>query len=192
MTLTGDKRQTANVILSAGSDQQEIPANKSPAVPPADLPNAPSATATAPSCRISASPLNRPRQRAETGDAQQANPHAQNSSNARLNLGDSVGRRRDYRAQAKAKGKNGQTITEPTAANLDFHIALGGLTTGLYGQPHTTPYSPRRFPGSNLKEPYASTGIWSGSWSGDHPDADLRHHGLQAGKRRRKGHGIAA
>lgn len=34
--------------------------------------------------------------------------------------------------QAKAKGKNGQTITEPTSTNLDFHIALGGLTTGLY------------------------------------------------------------
>jgi len=34
--------------------------------------------------------------------------------------------------QAKAKGKNGETITEPTSANLDFHIALGGLTTGLY------------------------------------------------------------
>jgi hypothetical protein len=34
--------------------------------------------------------------------------------------------------QAKAKGKNGETITEPTPANLDFHIALGGLTTGLY------------------------------------------------------------
>jgi hypothetical protein len=34
--------------------------------------------------------------------------------------------------QAKAKGKNGQTITEPTDANLDFHIALGGLTTGMY------------------------------------------------------------
>ena len=34
--------------------------------------------------------------------------------------------------EAKAKGKNGQTITEPTAANLDFHMALGGLTTGLY------------------------------------------------------------
>lgn len=34
--------------------------------------------------------------------------------------------------QANAKGKNGQTITEPTDANLDFHIALGGLTTGLY------------------------------------------------------------
>lgn len=33
---------------------------------------------------------------------------------------------------AKAKGRNGRPITEPTDANLDFHIALGGLTTGLY------------------------------------------------------------
>jgi hypothetical protein len=33
---------------------------------------------------------------------------------------------------AKAKGKNGQTITEPTTANLDFHAALGGVTTALY------------------------------------------------------------
>jgi hypothetical protein len=33
---------------------------------------------------------------------------------------------------AKAKGKNGQPITEPTEANLDFHIALGGLTSGMY------------------------------------------------------------
>ena len=33
---------------------------------------------------------------------------------------------------AKAKGRNGQVIKEPTAANLDTHIALGGLTTGLY------------------------------------------------------------
>ena len=33
---------------------------------------------------------------------------------------------------AKAKGKNGQTITEPTDANLDFHASLGGLTSALY------------------------------------------------------------
>src|ERR1039457_2301937 len=33
---------------------------------------------------------------------------------------------------AKAKGKNGQTITEPTTANLDVHAALGGVTTALY------------------------------------------------------------
>lgn len=34
--------------------------------------------------------------------------------------------------QAKSKGKNGQPITEPTPANLDFHIALGSLTTAMY------------------------------------------------------------
>src|ERR1035437_6106846 len=33
---------------------------------------------------------------------------------------------------AKAKGKNGQSFTEPTQANLYFHAALGGVTTGLY------------------------------------------------------------
>jgi hypothetical protein len=33
---------------------------------------------------------------------------------------------------AKAKGRNGQAIKEPTTANLDFHIAVGGATTGLY------------------------------------------------------------
>lgn len=33
---------------------------------------------------------------------------------------------------ASAKGRNGQTIKEPTNANLDFHAALGGTTTVLY------------------------------------------------------------
>lgn len=33
---------------------------------------------------------------------------------------------------AKAKGRNGQTVREPTQANLDFHAALGGTTTALY------------------------------------------------------------
>jgi carboxypeptidase family protein len=33
---------------------------------------------------------------------------------------------------AKAKGKNGEPIQEPTQANLDAHAALGGLTTALY------------------------------------------------------------
>jgi len=44
---------------------------------------------------------------------------------------------------AKAKGKNGQTITEPTTANLDFHAALGGATTALY---FTTAYYAIRAP----------------------------------------------
>ncbi len=33
---------------------------------------------------------------------------------------------------AKAKGRNGETIREPTDGNLDFHTALGGLTTAMY------------------------------------------------------------
>lgn len=33
---------------------------------------------------------------------------------------------------AKAKGRNGQVISEPTDANLDFHAAVGGLATALY------------------------------------------------------------
>lgn len=33
---------------------------------------------------------------------------------------------------AKAKGKNGETIKEPSQTNLDVHAALGGLTTALY------------------------------------------------------------
>jgi hypothetical protein len=32
----------------------------------------------------------------------------------------------------KAKGKNGEPITEPSNANLDFHAALGGATAALY------------------------------------------------------------
>jgi len=33
---------------------------------------------------------------------------------------------------AKTEGKHGETIHEPTTANLDFHAALGGLTTAMY------------------------------------------------------------
>lgn len=34
--------------------------------------------------------------------------------------------------QAAIKGRDGQTIHQPTPANLDFHIALGAATTDLY------------------------------------------------------------
>jgi hypothetical protein len=33
---------------------------------------------------------------------------------------------------AKAKGRNGQTISEPSDTNLDIHAALGGLTAAMY------------------------------------------------------------
>jgi len=47
VTLTGAKGQTVDLVLNASPAQQKIPANKSPATPPANLPNAPSST-TAP------------------------------------------------------------------------------------------------------------------------------------------------
>jgi hypothetical protein len=44
---------------------------------------------------------------------------------------------------AKAKGRNGQIIREPTTANLDFHAAVGGLATAMY---FTTAYFTRCLP----------------------------------------------
>jgi hypothetical protein len=32
----------------------------------------------------------------------------------------------------KAKGRNGQTVTEPSSVNLDFHAALGSATAAMY------------------------------------------------------------
>lgn len=56
---------------------------------------------------------------------------------------------------AKAKGKNGEPIEEPTDTNLDVHLALGALTSGMYWStayfaifapkvPGTKPYGPIR------------------------------------------------
>lgn len=42
-----------------------------------------------------------------------------------------------------AKGKNGQAISEPSTANLDFHAALGGVTAAMY---FTTAYYAIRAP----------------------------------------------
>lgn len=134
VTLTGAKGQMVDVTLKTTSPQQGTPAGKLPEAPPANLPNAPSST-----------PNNAPSLQ-DLGFAP-----SQTQTNAQLQA------RLDKRThmlkvhqtlglitaipmaaalitgpQAKAKGKNGQTITEPTSANLDFHIALGSLTTGLY------------------------------------------------------------
>jgi Carboxypeptidase regulatory-like domain len=131
--LTGDQQQTANFNLNTGSAQQEIPSNKPTAAPPADLPNAPSQTPSAPSLQ----------DLGFTPQQTQANPQMQEMLDKRthmLKVHQTLGLITAIPMvasvitgpQAKAKGKNGQLITEPTAANLDSHIALGGLTTGLY------------------------------------------------------------
>jgi hypothetical protein len=125
VTLTGDKQQTLNFNLDAGSGQQETPANNPTAAPTANLPS--------PSLQ----------DLGFTAEQTQANAQMQAMLDKRthmLKVHQALGLITAIPMvaslitgpQAKAKGKNGQTITEPTAANLDFHIALGGLTTGLY------------------------------------------------------------
>jgi carboxypeptidase family protein len=133
VTLTGNEQQTMDFSLNIGSPHQETPANKPTAVPPADLPNAPSQTTSAPSLQ----------DLGFTPQQTQANAQLQEMLEKRthmLKVHQTLGLITAIPMvasvitgpQAKAKGKNGQVITEPTAANLDFHIALGGLTTGLY------------------------------------------------------------
>jgi Carboxypeptidase regulatory-like domain len=133
VTITGDKQQTKNFSLNTGSAQQEIPANKPTAAPRTDLPNAPSQTTSAPTLQ----------DLGFTPQQTQANAQMQEMLEKRthmLKVHQTLGLITAIPMvasvitgpQAKAKGKNGLIITEPTSANLDFHIALGGLTTGLY------------------------------------------------------------
>jgi Carboxypeptidase regulatory-like domain len=131
--ITGNKQQTMDFNLNTGSAQQEIPANKPTTTPPANLPNAPSGATAPPSLQ----------DLGFTPQQTQANAQMQEMLEKRthmLKVHQTLGLITAIPLvasvitgpQAKAKGKNGQTITEPTPANLDFHIALGGLTTGLY------------------------------------------------------------
>jgi hypothetical protein len=55
--------------------------------------------------------------------------------------------------QAKAKGRNGQTITEPSSANLDFHAALGGLTAAMYFTTAWYAIDAPRIPGTTHRGP---------------------------------------
>lgn len=54
---------------------------------------------------------------------------------------------------AAAKGRNGEAIQEPTSANLDFHMALGGLTTGMYWTTAFYAIDAPRIPGSHHRGP---------------------------------------
>ena len=132
ITLIDSKEQTMDLVLNAGTTQQEIPANPAP-TPPANLPNAPSSNMTSPSL----SDLGFSASQTQGSAQEQA---LLNKRTHMLKVHQTLGlitviplaATLITGPQAKAKGKNGQMITEPTAANLDFHIALGGLTTGLY------------------------------------------------------------
>ena len=131
VTLTGGKQQTVNFNLNTGSGQQETPANKPTTAPAANLPNAPSSSTTSPSLQ----------DLGFTAEQTQANAQMQAMLDKRthmlkvhqtLGLITAIPMVASVITGPKAKGNKGQIITEPTADNLDFHIALGGLTTGLY------------------------------------------------------------
>jgi hypothetical protein len=127
VTLTGANPLTVNLILTAGSTQNQA------AEPQSELPNAPSSAPPPPSLG----------DLGFTPQQTQANTQLQAMLTKRtemLKIHQRLGlitvipmaAALITGPMAKAKGKNGQPITEPTTANLDFHAALGGATTALY------------------------------------------------------------
>jgi hypothetical protein len=120
----------------APSTQQPAPSTRQAPAPQPELPNAP-APATSSSQEPSLSDLG------FTPQQTQADPKLQAELNKRtemLKIHQRLGlitlapmaATLITGPMAKAKGKNGQTITEPSNANLDFHAALGGTTAALY------------------------------------------------------------
>ncbi|HVC90494.1 MAG TPA: carboxypeptidase-like regulatory domain-containing protein [Acidobacteriaceae bacterium] len=131
--LTGATEQSIDLALNAAPPQQGNPANQLPAAP---QPNAPNAPSNSPSS-LSLQDLGFTSAQTQGSAQRQA---LLNKRTHMLKVHQTLGLITAVPMfatlisgpQAKAKGKNGQPITEPTSANLDLHIALGGLTTGLY------------------------------------------------------------
>jgi hypothetical protein len=133
VTVTGAGPQTMDLVLSAGSAQQGSGATQPTTTPLPELPNAPSSTSASPSL----SDLGFTPQQTQANTQLQAMLEKRTEMlkiHQRLGLITAIPMAAAVITgpYAKAKGKNGQTITEPTTANLDFHAALGGATTGLY------------------------------------------------------------
>jgi Carboxypeptidase regulatory-like domain len=128
VTVNGTGPQSLDLVLNPVPAQQ-APANK----PPQELPNAPSNAPASPSLEdLGFKP-----------EQTQANAQLQTMLEKRTRMLKTHQRLGLITAipmaaavitgpMAKAKGKNGETIKEPTTANIDFHAALGGVTTALY------------------------------------------------------------
>jgi hypothetical protein len=138
---TPPEQQTAQQPTSAQpqSDSQPAPSSQQAPSPQSPLPNAPS-PAQAPASTSQAPSL------ADLGftpQQTQGDPKLQAELNKRtemLKIHQRLGlitlapmaATLITGPMAKAKGRNGEPITEPTNANLDFHAALGGTTAALY------------------------------------------------------------
>ncbi len=134
VTLTpAAEQRTDFVLMAASSQQQGTPANNLPPAPQPNPPQSPSSNANG----LSLQDLGFASSQTQGSAQQQA---LLNKRTHMLKVHQTLGLITAIPMaatlisgpQAKAKGKNGQVIREPTSANLDLHIALGGLTTGLY------------------------------------------------------------
>ncbi|MHB1938027.1 MAG: hypothetical protein ACYCOR_15765 [Acidobacteriaceae bacterium] len=137
-TLTPAADQQVGAEASSASPQQGTPANNLPPAPQPNPQQAPSSNSNAPSLQD----LGFSSTQTQGSAQQQA---LLNKRTHMLKVHQTLGLITAIPMaatlisgpMAKAKGKNGQPIKEPTSANLDIHIALGGLTSGLY---YTTAY----------------------------------------------------
>jgi hypothetical protein len=135
VTITDVPRQTLDLLLNPAAQQG------TPPTPPSGEPGLPNAPSAAPPSSPPASPSLQ-----DLGfSAQQTQPNTKLQAmldkrtrmlkiHQRLGLITAIPMAAAVITgpMAKAKGKNGQAIKEPTTANLDFHAALGGVTTALY------------------------------------------------------------
>jgi len=122
ITLTGAGKPTLNVTLAKGGGEQA-------------LPNAPAAAA--PAQEPSLQDLGFSQQQMQGNPQLQARLDKRTEMlkiHQRLGLITVLPMAADLITgpMAKAKGKNGQTITEPSQTNLDLHAALGSTTAALY------------------------------------------------------------
>jgi hypothetical protein len=139
ITLAAGDTQTLDFSLASPSSQQETPSSPPSATPAPALPNAPSSAPAPPDAPA-------PPSLGDLGftpQQSQADPQLQALLQKRtemLRIHQRLGLITTIPMAAavitgpfaKAKGKNGEIIKEPTTANLDIHAALGGATTGLY------------------------------------------------------------
>ncbi len=130
LTLIAAERVHADFVQSAESQQQQTPPNQLPAAP---QPNTPANNANTPSLQDLGFGASQTQGSAQEQALLNKRTHMLKVHQT-LGLITAIPMAATLITgpQAKAKGKHGEPITEPTSANLDFHMALGGLTTSLY------------------------------------------------------------
>ena len=142
------------VTDASGRTQQEKPTNKSPATP-ANPPNAPSGATAAPSLKdlgISSGQMQGSAQEQALLDKRTHMLKVHQT----LGLITAVPLVATLISGGGAKAKKSKvpgstSVIEPSSANLDLHIALGGLTTGLYFATAYYAFAAPKVPGTKTR-----------------------------------------